>query len=86
MISNAYTLIGVCIQEESNYNIMKTDSHITCHVIDLTQLRQFNIIIYFELDFFFIIYHLTYLIFLINLLNQFFESTFSINFFINQSI
>ena len=56
-------------------------SHIICDIINLTQLRQFYIIIYFKVDLFLIIYYLTYLIFLINFCNQFFI----INFF-NQFI
>lgn len=41
----------------------------TSHMMDLTQSRRFGIITYPEVDFSFIIHHLTYLTFLINLLN-----------------
>ncbi len=43
--------------------------YITSHIMSLTQSRRFGIIIYFKIDLFLIIYHLTYLIFLVNLLN-----------------
>lgn len=45
----------------------------TSHLINLTQLKWFSIITYPEFDFSFIIYHLLYLIFPINLFNQFFK-------------
>ena len=48
-------------------------------MIDLIKLEQFYIITYFKVYLFFIIYYQTYLIFLVNLYNQLFESTFSIN-------
>ena len=48
----------------------------TSHVIDLTWLRQFHIIIYLEVDLLLIIRHLIYLTFLVNFLNQLFKSTF----------
>ncbi len=48
----------------------------TSYIMDLTQLRQFGIITYPKVDFSFIIYYLTYLIFLIKLLNQLFQSTY----------
>ena len=57
----------------------------TSQVIDLTQLGQFHIITYPKVHLSSIIYDLTYLIFLFNFYNQFFESTFWIN-FCNQSI
>ena len=44
-------------------------SYMTSHVIDLTQLRRFNIITYLKINLFFIIYYLIYLIFLINIFN-----------------
>ena len=44
-------------------------SHINNYVIDLTQLKQFDIITYPKIDLFFITYYLIYLIFLINLFN-----------------
>ncbi len=72
-----------------SYNIIKSDNHIisytTSYMIDLTQLRQFHILIYLEVDLSFIICHLTYLTFSINLYNQLFELFFTINLF-NQSI
>ena len=49
------------------------------YIIDLTQLKQFNIITYLKVDLFFIIHYLTYLIFLVSLFNQFFLSNFLIN-------
>ncbi len=48
----------------------------TSNVMRLTQLEQFNIITYSEINFSFIICHLTYLIFLINLFNKLFQSTY----------
>ena len=51
--------------------------------MDLTLLRQFYIIIYLEIDFLLIIHHLTYLIFLVNFLNQPFESTFELIYAMN---
>ncbi len=56
-------------------------SYITSHIINLTQLEYFDIIIYLEFDLSLIIYYLTYLTFLVNLFNQYFELTFLINFF-----
>ena len=38
--------------------------------MDLTQSRQFYIITYLKFDFLLIIYHLTYLTFLVNFLNK----------------
>ncbi len=49
----------------------------TSHVMDLTWLGQFHIIMHLEVDLF--INYLTYLIFQINLSNQPFESTYAIN-------
>ncbi len=76
MISNIYILIGVCIQEKGNYNIMEYNNHIisyiTSYMIDLTQLKRFDIIIYPKVNLFLIIHQLTYLTFLVNLFNQFF--------------
>lgn len=37
-------------------------NYITSYMINYIQLRQFNIITYFEVDLSFIIYHLIYLI------------------------
>ncbi len=54
-------------------------NYMTSHIIDLTQSRQFYIITYLKIDLFLIIRHLTYLIFLVNLHNHPFESTFLIN-------
>ena len=51
----------------------------TCHIINLTQLEQFDIINYSKINFFLIICYLTYLIFLVNFYNQPFKSTFLIN-------
>ena len=42
----------------------------TSHIIDLTQLKEFYSITYPKIDLFLIIYYLSYLTFLINLLNQ----------------
>lgn len=53
--------------------------HMITYIIDLTQLKQFNIITYLKVDLFFIIHYLTYLIFLVSLFNQFFLSNFLIN-------
>ncbi len=47
--------------------------------MDLTWSGQFHIIIYPEFDF--VICHLTYLTFLVNLYDQPFESTYAINFY-----
>ena len=63
---------------KSNNHII---SHITSYVIDLTQLKQFYIITYLKVNLFLIVYHLTYLTFLVNLCNQSFELIFSINLF-----
>lgn len=52
------------------YNVMEFDNHIISYMINFIQLGWFDIIIHFEADFFFIIYHLIYLIFLINSFNQ----------------
>ena len=49
------------------------------HVIDLTKSGQFHIITYPKVDLSLIICHLTYLTFLVNLLNQHFESFYAIN-------
>ena len=80
MISNTYTLIQACVDKESNSNIIKSNiyiiSHMTSHMIDLTQLRQFHIIIYSKIDFSLIICYLIYLTFLINFYNQFFNHLF----------
>lgn len=38
MISNIYIFIRIYIQK-SNYNIIESNSHITSHMIDITQLR-----------------------------------------------
>ena len=46
---------------------MRFDNYIISHMIDLTQLGRFDIIIYLKINFFFHIYYLIYLIFLINL-------------------
>ncbi len=57
----------------------------TSHVIDLTWSKQFHIITYSEMDFWLIMHHLIYLIFLVNqifwikFLNQLMQLTFSIN-------
>ena len=51
----------------------------TNYMMDLTLLEQFHIIIYCKINLLLIIYYLTYLTFLINLLNQLFESTYAIN-------
>ena len=56
------------------------------HVMDLTELGQFDIITYLEFNLLLIIRHLTYLTFLVNLLNQTFESTYKINFFIKLTV
>ena len=53
------------------------------HVIDLTWLRQFYIIIHLEVDSLLIIYYLIYLNFLVKLLNEPLESTFEITYAIN---
>ncbi len=50
--------------ESNNYMISYMN------VIDITELEQFGIIIYSKVDLSFIIYHLIYLTFLVNLLNQ----------------
>ncbi len=67
---------------------MKSDNHMisymTSHVMDFTRSGQFHIITYFKDDLSLIIHYLTYLTFLINLHNQPFKSTFTINLF-NQS-
>ncbi len=51
--------------EFDNYII----SHMTSHVINLIKSGQFYIITYLEFDFSLIIYHLTYLTFLVNFCN-----------------
>lgn len=48
--------------EFNNYMI----SNMTNHFIDLIQFRQFDIIIYSEVNFSFIIFYLTYITFLVN--------------------
>ena len=48
----------------------------TTYVMNPTWLKQFYIIIHLEIDFFLIIYYLFYLIFSINLCNQFLLSIF----------
>ena len=48
------------------------------HMIDLTKLGQFYIIVYLKIDFSLIIYHLTSLTFLVNFYDQLFESTYII--------
>ena len=50
--------------------------------MNLTQLEQFYIINYFEVDFYLIIYHLTYLTFLVNFYNQSSKSIFLINLYL----
>ena len=57
-------------------------NHMTSHVIDLIKSGQFYIINHPEVDFLLIIHYLIYLTFLINLSNQLFESTYTINFLI----
>ena len=73
IISNAYIFIEACTQK-SNYNMIKSDnciiSYITFYMIDLTQLKQFNIITYFKVDFSLIINYLIYLLFSINFFNK----------------
>ena len=49
------------------------------HMMDLISSGQFHIITYPEVDFSFIICHLTYLIFSIDFPNQLFKSTYAIN-------
>ena len=51
--------------------------------MDLILSEQFYIITYLEVDLLLIIYHLTYLIFLVNLLNQFFDQPMQLTFLIN---
>ncbi len=51
----------------------------TSYMIDLTWSGQFHIITHPEINFWLIIYHLTYLTFLVNLPNQHFKSSFWIN-------
>ncbi len=55
----------------------------TSHVIDLTWLRQFHIITHLEVDL--VISHLIYLNLPIKLLNQAFESTYTIYFLIKST-
>ena len=55
----------------------------TSHVINLILLEQFHILTYSKVVFLLIIYHLTYLTFLVNFLNQFFKSTFELTYAIN---
>ncbi len=61
------------------YNVIEFDNHMICYVISLIQLRRFDIIIHFEVNLFFIIRHLIYLIFLINFFNQPSQLIFLIN-------
>lgn len=67
---------------ESDNNII---SHMTSHIMDLTQLRSFPIITYLKVDISLILRYLIYPIFLVNLHNKPFESIFAINLF-NQFI
>ncbi len=65
-------LLKFCLLKfQANYNIMEFNNHIishmTSHMINLTQSGRFSIIIYSKIDFSLIIHYLTYLIFLINL-------------------
>ncbi len=50
----------------------------TSHMMDLTRLGQFHISR--KVDFSLVIYHLTHLTFLVNLYDQIFELTYTINF------
>lgn len=61
-------------------------SYLTCYMIDLTQSRWFDILTYLKVDFYLIIHHLTYLIFLINFFQSIYIKlpvllTFNISFF-----
>lgn len=55
--------------------------HMISHVMERNWLGQFRIITHLEVNLSLIIYHLTYLIFSVNLLNQSFELTYAINLF-----
>ena len=85
MISKIHMLIKICIQEKNNCNVIESNNHIisyiTSHIIDLSRLKLFDIIIYLYINFFLIIYYLTYLIFLVSFYNEIFESSFLIRFF-----
>ncbi len=60
-------LLELILKVKGNCNIMKSDNHmislIISQVIDLSQLRRFDIIIYLKVDLFLINCYLIYLIF-----------------------
>ncbi len=74
IISNVYILLKFVSKKKNNCNIIKPNnyiiSHMTSHILDLTQSGWFNIITYFKIDLSLIIYYMTYLTFSINFYNQ----------------